>query len=62
MAKKFPITKNFLKKLIHEKIVDTKKYRYVYTCDNTGAYVTRIEKSQLDTTGAITEWETKKIK
>lgn len=49
------ITKKFLEKVVCDRIVDTKKYRYRVN-ESTG-YVERIPIEYLDTTKALEGWE-----
>lgn len=51
------MTKQFEEKVIREHIVDTKNYRYTVK-DNT---IQRLPLEYLDTTAALTEWETVKV-
>lgn len=51
------MTKEFLKKVIKEKIVDTPKYRYVYQPYPDRAEIQRLPIDCLDTTDAIDGWE-----
>lgn len=57
------MTNSFLARLIHEGIVDTRVYRYVYRAgyDAQGhpcGVIRRIRLTALDTTDAIDGWET----
>ena len=59
------MTKEFIRKVIREFIVDTKTYRYIRK-DVNGATeqwmeIRRIPLSALDTTAAIDGWETVKV-
>lgn len=45
--------KEFLEKVKHEGIVDTRKYRYVYS----NGEIKRLPIEYLDTTAALSEWE-----
>lgn len=54
------MTKAFEKKVIEEKIVDTKNYRYVYNVYADHAEIKRLPIDYLDTTGALNGWETVK--
>lgn len=47
------MTKQFKNRVMSEKIVDTKNYRYVYT----EGKIQRLRLEYLDTTAALTEWE-----
>lgn len=49
------ITKKFIKKVLHDRIVDTKQYRYRVN-ESTG-YIERIPIEYLDTTKALEGWE-----
>lgn len=48
------ITKKFIEKVLHDRIVDTKQYRYRVN-ESTG-YIERIPIEYLDTTKALEEW------
>lgn len=48
----------FIEKVIRERIVDTKSYRYVYKCFADHAEIRRIRISDLETTAAINGWNT----
>lgn len=54
--------KEFEAKLMQERIIDIKKYRYIVTeehdADRQWAEIKRLPISQLDTTKAIDGWET----
>lgn len=56
------MTKKFESKVLNERIVDTDKYRYCVAecCDDKSqwAEIRRIPLAKLDTTAAITGWET----
>lgn len=56
------VKKEFLKKVVRFKSLDTKTYRYKatpYTSENEQLLViSRIELEKLDTTKALTDWET----
>lgn len=56
------VKKDFLKKVVRYKSLDTKTYRYKatpYTSENEQLLViSRIELEKLDTTRALTDWET----
>lgn len=54
------MTKAFEAKVIKYGSVDTKKYRYIFKVNFVGAEIKRIEIDKLDTTAALTEWETVK--
>lgn len=47
--------KKFLEKVLHDRIVDTKQYRYRVN-ESTG-YIERIPIEYLNTTKALEEWE-----
>ena len=49
------MTKKFLEKVLHDRVVDTKKYRYRVN-ESTG-YIERIPIEYLDTTKALEGWE-----
>ena len=51
--------KSFLQKLIAERIIDTKNYRYILDtdCRLERPLVKRIELDKLETTAAINSWE-----
>lgn len=53
--------KSFENRVMHELIVDTKSYRYVYECDAAKACIKRIAIDALDTTVANSSWEIVKI-
>lgn len=46
------MTKNFENRVIRERIVDTKAYRYAIRENK----IVRIELDKLDTTAALTDW------
>ena len=56
------MTKDFEKRIMRERIVDTKQYRYIITeahdADKQWAEIKRLPISQLNTTAAIDGWET----
>lgn len=56
--------KEFESKLMQERIIDIKQYRYIITeehdADKQWAEIKRLPISQLDTTAAIDGWETVK--
>ena len=56
------MTKKFVEKVIREQIVDTRAYRYTYkVCDGATEQwfeIRRLPLDKLDTTAALTEWET----
>lgn len=49
------MTKQFLKHVITESIVDTKMYRYIYNTGN--GNIERLPLGKLNTTYALTDWE-----
>lgn len=49
------MTKQFLKRVITESIVDTKMYRYIYNTGN--GNIERLPLGKLNTTYALTDWE-----
>ena len=51
----------FIEKVIRERIVDTKAYRYIYKTFADHAEIQRIRISDLGTTAAINGWETVKV-
>lgn len=53
--------KSFENRVMHEMIVDTKSYRYMYECDAAKACIKRIAIDALDTTVANSSWEIVKI-
>ena len=56
------MTKSFIARVMHERIVDTRNYRYVvkecYNVDEQWLEIRRLPISDLDTTAAIDGWET----
>jgi len=50
--------KEFIEKVLHERIVDTKQYRYVAKVKDGKQYINRLPVADLDTTAAIDGWET----
>lgn len=58
------MTQDFIKRIMHERIIDTKNYRYIVTeehdNENQWAEIKRLPISQLDTTAAIDGWKTVK--
>lgn len=56
------VKKDFLKKVVKYKSLDTKTYRYKATpytsADEQILVIARIELEKLDTTKALTDWET----
>lgn len=55
------MTKKFESKVLYRSSVDTRKYRYVAKKFADHLEIRRIELSKLDTTAALTDWETVKI-
>ena len=53
--------KEFVDKVIKNGVVDTKKYRYVYSVSAEKAEIRRIDINLLDTTGTIDGWEIVKV-
>ena len=49
------MTKQFLKRVITESIVDTKMHRYIYNTGN--GNIERLLLEKLNTTDSITDWE-----
>lgn len=49
------MTKQFLKRVITESIVNTKMYRYIYNTGN--GNIERLSLEKLNTTDSITDWE-----
>ncbi|MEO3123143.1 hypothetical protein [Mediterraneibacter gnavus] len=49
------MTKQFLKRVVNESIVDTRKYRYTYNTGN--GNIERLPLEKLNTTYALTDWE-----
>lgn len=49
------MTKQFLKRVVNESIVDTKMHRYIYNTGNGNIEPLPLEK--LNTTYALTDWE-----
>lgn len=50
--------KEFLNRVLHEGVVDTRKYRYIVGESGTDIVVRRLPIEDLDTTEAIDGWET----
>jgi hypothetical protein len=50
------MTKALIHRVMRELIVDTRKYRYKF--DSNNGQIRRIPLEYLDTTAALTEWET----
>ena len=59
------MTKDFERKVLNERIVDTKTYRYIvaekYDAESQWAEIKRLPIAQLDTAAAIDGWETVKV-
>lgn len=55
------MTKKFEKKVITDKIVDTRMYRYIYETYADRAEIQRLPIGYLNTTKSISGWETVKI-
>lgn len=49
------MTKQFLKRVVNESIVDTRKYRYIYNTGN--GNIERLSLEKLNTTDSLTDWE-----
>ena len=49
------MTKQFLKRVVNESIVDTKTNRYIYNTGN--GNIERLPLEKLNTTYALTDWE-----
>lgn len=49
------MTKQFLKQVVNESIVDTKTNRYIYNTGN--GNIERLSLEKLNTTDSITDWE-----
>lgn len=49
------MTNQFLKRIISESAIDTKKYRYIYNTGN--GNIERLPLEKLNTTYALTDWE-----
>lgn len=52
------MTKRFFEKIMNKRVVDTREYRYMI--DEREGAIVRLRLEYLDTTAAITEWETVK--
>lgn len=48
--------KSFLKRVVNESIVDTRKHRYVYNTGN--GNIERLPLAKLNTTDSLKDWET----
>lgn len=53
--------KEFIEKIMRERIVDTKNYRYAVKECGDHAEIQRIPASKLDTTATLNDWETVKV-
>lgn len=49
------MTNRFLRRVVSESIVDTRKYRYTYNTGN--GNIERLPLEKLNTTDSITDWE-----
>lgn len=49
------MTNRFLRRVVSESIIDTRKYRYTYNAGN--GNIERLSLEKLNTTGSITDWE-----
>lgn len=49
------MTNRFLRRVVDESIIDTRKYRYTYNAGN--GNIERLPLEKLNTTGSITDWE-----
>jgi hypothetical protein len=49
------MTNRFLRRVVSESIVDTRKYRYTYNTGN--GNIERLQLNKLNTTEAISSWE-----
>lgn len=49
------MTNKFLRRVVDESIIDTRKYRYTYNAGN--GNIERLPLEKLNTTGSITDWE-----
>lgn len=49
------MTNSFLRRVVSESIIDTRKYRYTYNAGN--GNIERLPLEKLNTTGSITDWE-----
>ena len=49
------MTNRFLRRVVSELIVDTRKYRYIYNTGN--GNIERLPLEKLNTTDSITDWE-----
>lgn len=49
------MTNKFLRRVVSESIIDTRKYRYTYNTGN--GNIERLPLEKLNTMGSITDWE-----
>lgn len=49
------MTNKFLRRVVDESIIDTRKYRYIYNTGN--GNIERLPLEKLNTTYALTDWE-----
>lgn len=49
------MTNRFLRRVVSESIIDTRKYRYTYNAGN--GNIERLPLEKLNTTGSITDWK-----
>lgn len=49
------MTNKFLRRVVDESIIDTRKYRYTYNAGN--GNIERLPLEELNTTDSITDWE-----
>lgn len=49
------MTNKFLRRVVDESIIDTRKYRYTYNAGN--GNIERLSLEKLNTTDLITDWE-----
>ena len=49
------MTNRFLRRVVSESIIDTRKYRYTYNAGS--GNIERLPLEKLNTTGSITDWE-----
>lgn len=58
------MTKAFINRIMQERTIDTRNYRYIVTeehdSNNQWAEIKRLPLDKLDTTAALTDWETVK--
>lgn len=59
------MNQNFIERLMHERCIDTRNYRYIVTeehdANSQWAEIKRLPLDKLDTTAALTDWETVKV-